>query len=44
LERLLADIETGTQFDPPRRNPLKESLGDVRILRTSPLVAVPPAC
>jgi hypothetical protein len=28
----------------PRADPLGASLGDVRILRTSPLVAVPPAC
>ena len=28
----------------PRRDPLGESLGDVRILRTSPLVPVPPVC
>jgi hypothetical protein len=28
----------------PRADPLGASLGDVRILRTSPLVAVPPVC
>jgi len=29
---------------PPRRDPLRESLGDVRILRSSFLVPVPPIC
>jgi hypothetical protein len=41
---LIPETTLGSQADPPRRDPLQESLGDVRILRTSPLIPVPPVC
>ena len=41
---LIPEIILTEEDQPPRRDPLRESLGDVRILRTSPLVSVPPQC
>jgi hypothetical protein len=41
---LIPETDITERDEAPRRDPLKESLGDVRILRTSPLVPVPPAC
>ena len=41
---LIPEITLRSQADAPRRDPLGESLGEVRILRTSPLAPVPPIC
>jgi hypothetical protein len=41
---LTAETDLTDLLQAPRADPLGASLGDVRILRTSPLVAVPPAC
>jgi hypothetical protein len=41
---LIPEIILSDPGQAPRRDPLGESLGDVRILRTSPLAAVPPIC
>jgi len=41
---VIPETVLGSQTNPPRRDPLQESLGDVRILRTSPLLQVPPVC
>ena len=41
---LIPETILRTQADAPRRDPLGESLGSVRILRTSPLVPIPPIC
>jgi hypothetical protein len=41
---LIPETVLGSRVDPPRRDPLHESLGEVRVLRTSPLVPVPPVC
>jgi hypothetical protein len=41
---LMPEIILRAPHEAPRRDPLGESLGDVRILRTSPLVPVPPVC
>ena len=41
---LMPEIILKNTDEPPCRDPLRESLGEVRILRTSPLVPVPPFC
>jgi hypothetical protein len=41
---LIPETKLRTEAQPPRRDPLGESLGDVRILRTSTLVPVPAIC
>jgi hypothetical protein len=41
---LLPESALVDQQTPPRRDPLRESLGDVRVLRASPLVPVQPIC
>jgi hypothetical protein len=41
---LIPEIVLRGQDQAPRRDPLNESLGEVRILRSSPLLPVPPVC
>ena len=41
---LLPEIVLTSRAQAPRRDPLEESLGEVRILRSSPLVPLPPIC